>query len=93
MNKIKVWFFLLVLSFFYQVSFLYIYFTEKLVDFNSRIADTYWITAGLLGVIIGANIMIKVNIGLFGKILAFIVMFFGFGLLGLLLLASAITSM
>lgn len=93
MNKIKVWFVLLVLSFFYQVSFLYIYFTEKLVDFNSRFSDTYWITAGLFGVIIGAYIMIKVNIGLFGKILAFIVMFFGFGLIGLLLLALAITSM
>lgn len=91
MNKIKVWFVLLVLSFFYQVSFLYIYFTEKLVDFNSRFSDTYWITAGLFGVIIGAYIMIKVNIGLFGKILAFIVMFFGFGLIGLLLLALAIT--
>ncbi|MEK3800617.1 hypothetical protein MHI18_20670 [Peribacillus sp. FSL H8-0477] len=93
MNKIKVWFVLLVLSFFYQVSFLYTYFTDQLVDFNSIFADTYWITAGLFGVIIGVYIMITVNIGLFGKILAFIVMLFGFGLLGLLLLALAITSM
>ena len=93
MSKIKVWFVLLVLSFFYQISFLYFYFTDKLVDFNSRFADTYWITAGLFGVIISAYIMIKVNIGLFGKIVALIVMFFGFGLIGLLLLALAITSM
>lgn len=93
MNKIKVWFALLVLSFSYQISFLYFYFTEKLVDFNSRFADTYWITAGLFGVIISAYIMIKVNIGLFGKIVALIVMLFGFGLIGLLLLALAITSM
>ncbi|MGG3940957.1 hypothetical protein ABEV54_05775 [Peribacillus psychrosaccharolyticus] len=93
MSKIKVWYVLVVISFVYQVSFLYIYLTERLVDFNSIFADTYWITAGLFGVIIGAYIMIKVNIGLFGKILAFIVMFFGFGLLGLLLLALAITSM
>ena len=93
MNKIKVWFVLLVLTFFYQISFLYFYFTEKLVDFNSRFADTYWITAGLFGVIIGAYSMIKVNIGLFGKILALIALFFGFGLIGLLFLALAITSM
>lgn len=93
MNKIKVWYVILVVFFFYQVSFLYSYFTEQLVDFNLGLARTYWITAGLFGVIIGTYILFKVNIGVFGKILAFIVMVFGIGLIGLWLLALAITSM
>ncbi|SFC53064.1 hypothetical protein SAMN05443252_104141 [Bacillus sp. OV322] len=93
MNKIKVWYVLLVLSFFYQVTFLYSYLTERLADFNLVLADTYWITAGFFGVIIGTCIMFKRNIGLFGKILAFVVMFLGMGLIGLWLLALAITSM
>ncbi|MFD0047918.1 hypothetical protein ACFVHQ_01025 [Actinomycetes bacterium NPDC127524] len=93
MNKYKIWYVLLVLSFFYQVTFLYNYLTERLADFNLVLADTYWITAGFFGIIIGTCIMFKRNIGLFARILAFIVIFLGIGLMGLLLLALVITSM
>lgn len=93
MNKTAVWYVLAVLSFFYQVSFLYIYLTEQLVDYNRVLANTYWITTGFFGIIIGAYIIFKVNIGLFGKLLGFIIMFIGIGLIGLWLLALYITSM
>ncbi|WP_059171952.1 hypothetical protein [Bacillus sp. FJAT-27445] len=93
MNKVKLWYVLLTLSFFYQVSFLFSYFTEHLVELNLVVARAYWITAGLFGVIIGAYIMFKGNIGSLAKILAFIVMVIGIGLIGLWLFALAITSM
>ena len=93
MNKTKLWYVILTLSFFYQVSFLFIYITGHLVELNSVVADTYWITAGLLGVFIGSYIMFKVNISVLGEILAFIVIFFGIVLIALLLSALAITSM
>ena len=93
MDKTKLWYVILTLSFFYQVSFLFSYFTEHLVELNLVVARTYWITAGLLGVFIGSYIMFKVDISILGKILAFIVIFFGIGLIALWLLALGIASM
>lgn len=93
MNKIKVWYVLLVLTLLYQGCFLYSYLTEQLADFNLLFARTYWITAGVFGVIVSAYIIFKVNTGFLGKIIASIVMFLGIGLISLWLLALAITSM
>jgi hypothetical protein len=89
----KVWYVLIILTFAYQVSFLNCYLSEQLVDMNLILARVYWGSSGLLGIILGAYVIFKVKIGLFGKMLSFMVMFFGIGLIGLWLLALGITSM
>lgn len=93
MSKTRVWYIFVGFSFIYQVSFLYSYFTGCLVDMNLVLARTYWISAGLLGIANGAFILIKVDIGLLGRMAALGVMMLGIGLVSLWLLAFAVTSM
>lgn len=93
MNRLKIWYTCLIIVFIYQIAFLYTYFTEVLPKFNIIIANIYWISAGVLGIIIGLTIMLKVNVNLLGRVLALIILLIGIELIGLLLMASAITSM
>ena len=93
MNKNKFWSILLTLTFCYQAGFLFSYITEQLVKLHSVAATTYWISAGLLGILIGSYLLFKVDTAILGKILAFVVTLFGMGLIGLWLLAFVITSM
>lgn len=46
-------YYLIWLSLVYQASFIYLYGSDKLVKFNSTIAEIYWATSGLCGIILG----------------------------------------
>ena len=84
---------LLLIVLLFQLSFLYIYFSEMLPEINEPLATLYWISAGLLGLVPGMYVLFKLKWGGMAHLIAFIVFTIGLGLLALLVFALGITSM
>lgn len=82
------------ISFCYQYSFFYTYWIkDELVNYNPMIANIYWITAGLFGILLGIYGIFKYKVKDSAFYSAFITLFAGLPILGLFVLASFITSM
>ncbi|WNR46856.1 hypothetical protein [Paenibacillus roseipurpureus] len=79
-----------ILSFLYQLSFMFVYLSDHLANFSNPWGDIYWVSAGLSGIIFG---FIGVNCPRLISVISILQIILGFGLLGLLVLAIGITSM
>ncbi|MGE7931424.1 hypothetical protein [Viridibacillus arvi] len=91
--KKKIYYVSLIMVFLYQISFLYMYLSEQLVQYNSLGATIYWITAGFFGILFGIFTPYKKNLGLFANIFSAIILLIGVGMVCLLVIAFMITSM
>lgn len=82
---------LVLFSLLYELSFLVVYLNNLLVKFPSLLANTYWVSAGIVGIIfgfVGINCTPRLI-----RVVSLLQMILGFDLLCILVLAIGITSM
>ncbi|KOO48636.1 hypothetical protein [Priestia koreensis] len=83
-----------ILSLAYQYSFFHIYWIkDDLISLDPIMADIYWLTAGLFGVILGMYALLIYRALDSSSLVAIITFIIGILTLGLLILAALVTSM